>query len=136
MVIHAFAALLPVIASRPHRVPDGVTRPFVKTLPQNLGQGRDLGSLATKPRIIASLVPNGSQGVPCGGFVSYVAIGFGGTQPAWAVQNWPDEFGWDGETQAEALAVIHSYRGPVRNVLVSPRFATILRYRSDGTGNS
>jgi len=38
-LVHAFAALLPVIASRPHRVLDGVTCPFVKTLPQKLGAG-------------------------------------------------------------------------------------------------
>jgi hypothetical protein len=39
MVIHAFAALLPIICSRPHRVADGVTSPFMKTLPQKLGAG-------------------------------------------------------------------------------------------------
>src|SRR4029077_17625918 len=39
MVVHAFAALLPVIGSRPHRVADGVTGPFMKALPQELGAG-------------------------------------------------------------------------------------------------
>src|SRR5882762_3661062 len=39
MVVPALVALLLVVGSCPHRVRDGVTRPFVKTLPQKLGAG-------------------------------------------------------------------------------------------------
>jgi hypothetical protein len=39
MVVLALAPLLLVVDSRPPRVRNGVTRPFVKTLPQKLGTG-------------------------------------------------------------------------------------------------
>src|SRR5215470_6225224 len=39
MVSFASAAELLIIASCPHRLRDGVPRPFVKTLPQKLGTG-------------------------------------------------------------------------------------------------